>query len=242
MSAVNLERLLTDPSGFDLPASPLQRAKVDRPKLFAGSSKSRLRMRAHDLRATFITVSLASGRTWEWCQQRTGHGDSMKQKYRRTAATWIAQQQGDLAPMHLTIPELAAHRSITPRLPHDGGSRVAEVLPKSLKVHGKGLEPLCLSAAEPKADQPIEETSSIEETSPINDPGDTETARPKAAEGQSWGNQDPVEGALAKAIEGAAAAGRFDVVAQLVKELEARRLARIGNVVAIDGEPGGRTQ
>jgi hypothetical protein len=74
-------------------------------------------MRAHDLRATFITVSLATGRTWEWCQQRTGHGDSMKQKYRRTAATWVAQQQGDLAPLHLVIPEFAVHAasSIAPR-------------------------------------------------------------------------------------------------------------------------------
>lgn len=84
----------------------LKRAKVDRPKLFAGS-KNRLRMRAHDLRATFVTVGLANGRTWEWCQARTGHGDAMKQKYRRTAATWMAQKQGDLAPLHLAIPELA---------------------------------------------------------------------------------------------------------------------------------------
>ncbi|MGH7439081.1 MAG: hypothetical protein ACRENE_25615, partial [Polyangiaceae bacterium] len=83
-------------------------AEVDRAKLFQ-ASRSRLRMRAHDLRATFITVSLASGRTWEWCQQRTGHGDAMKQKYRRTSATWTAQRQGDLAPLHLAIPELAAH-------------------------------------------------------------------------------------------------------------------------------------
>jgi hypothetical protein len=42
-----------------------------------------------------------------------------------------------------------------------------------------------------------------------------------------------VEAALAKALEGATAAGRFDVVAQLAKELEARRLARMGNVVAL---------
>jgi hypothetical protein len=44
---------------------------------------------------------------------------------------------------------------------------------------------------------------------------------------------DAVEAALAKALEGATAAGRFDVVAQLAKELEARRLARVGNVVAL---------
>jgi hypothetical protein len=39
-----------------------------------------------------------------------------------------------------------------------------------------------------------------------------------------------VEAALAKAIEAAATAGRFDVVAQLARELEARRLAGMGNV------------
>lgn len=42
----------------------LSRAHVNRPKLLHGS-KHRLRLRAHDLRATFVTVSLASGRTWE---------------------------------------------------------------------------------------------------------------------------------------------------------------------------------
>jgi hypothetical protein len=45
---------------------------------------------------------------------------------------------------------------------------------------------------------------------------------------------DPVEAAVAKAIADAATAGRFDVVAQLARELEARRLARAGNVVLLD--------
>ncbi len=44
---------------------------------------------------------------------------------------------------------------------------------------------------------------------------------------------DPLVAALGKALEGASAAGRWDVVAQLAKELEARRLAREPNVVAI---------
>ena len=47
-------------------------------------------------------------------------------------------------------------------------------------------------------------------------------------------DRDVVEMALARALEGAAAAGRFDVVAQLAKELEARRLARAGNVTSFD--------
>jgi hypothetical protein len=45
---------------------------------------------------------------------------------------------------------------------------------------------------------------------------------------------DTVEAALANALTQAATAGRFDVVAQLARELEARRLARAGNVVLLD--------
>jgi hypothetical protein len=45
---------------------------------------------------------------------------------------------------------------------------------------------------------------------------------------------DPVEFELARALGRAADAGRFDVVAQLARELEARRLARFTNVVAFD--------
>jgi hypothetical protein len=45
---------------------------------------------------------------------------------------------------------------------------------------------------------------------------------------------DLVEMELARALGKAADAGRFDVVAQLAKELEARRLARLTNVVAFD--------
>lgn len=37
--------------------------------------------------------------------------------------------------------------------------------------------------------------------------------------------------AVERALAGAAEAGRFDAVAQLARELEARRLARAGNVV-----------
>jgi hypothetical protein len=46
---------------------------------------------------------------------------------------------------------------------------------------------------------------------------------------------DAVEAALAKAIDRASAAGRFDVVALLAGELQARRLAREG-VVALDAK------
>lgn len=44
---------------------------------------------------------------------------------------------------------------------------------------------------------------------------------------------DAVEAALARALDAAATAGRFDVVSQLARELEARRLARTPNVVTL---------
>jgi hypothetical protein len=65
------------------------------------------------------------------------------------------------------------------------------------------------------------------------DPSGPENGGARPAVGQSWGNPaspdpggDQVELALAKALDRASEAGRFDVVAQLAKELEARRLGR----------------
>jgi hypothetical protein len=56
-------------------------------------------------------------------------------------------------------------------------------------------------------------------------------------------SSDAVEAALARALVEAATAGRFDVVAQLARELEARRLSRAGNVVRLDAtrHKGGAT-
>jgi hypothetical protein len=50
-----------------------------------------------------------------------------------------------------------------------------------------------------------------------------------------------VEATLVKALGAAAAAGRFDVVAQLAKELEARRLAGAGVDVARERAGEART-
>jgi hypothetical protein len=81
----------------------------------------------------------------------------------------------------------------------------------------------------------------IEKTSPIGDPSGPEIGGVHPGVGQSWGNQqtpdrseDEVELELARALGKAADAARFDVVAQLAKELEARRLVRLTNVVNID--------
>jgi hypothetical protein len=65
-------------------------------------------------------------------------------------------------------------------------------------------------------------------------PGHDEKARDATGMGHSWGDGDPIERALALALEAATAAGRFDVVAKIAQELEARRLVRAPNVVAIE--------
>lgn len=51
---------------------------------------------------------------------------------------------------------------------------------------------------------------------------------------------DALEQAMARALEAAAIAGRFDVVSQLAEELRARRLAAAGNVVELSGRKQGR--
>ena len=104
-----------------------------------------------------------------------------------------------------------------------------------------GFRALTPAAAEPKAGLASEDSRGIEKTSPIGDPKRPENGALHPGKGQSRGNQetpatpeDQVELELARALAKAAAAARFDVVAQLAKELEARRLARLTNVVKLD--------
>jgi hypothetical protein len=70
------------------------------------------------------------------------------------------------------------------------------------------------------------------ESSPIATPGavsDTLGAETREQEVH-------VETVLAKALERASAAGQWDVVAAISRELEARRLTRAGNVVRLSSE------
>jgi len=85
----------------------LQECGVDRPKLYERTA-DRLPLRVHDLRATFVTLALANGRTETWVMQRTAHKTyGMLARYRRDAATLEELQVGWLTPLHEAIPELA---------------------------------------------------------------------------------------------------------------------------------------
>jgi integrase len=86
----------------------LKLAGIDRPELFV-RTKARLPIRVHDLRGTFVTISLANNRTEAWVAARTGHKSSaMIQGYNRLAQHAAELGLGDLAAMDEAIPELAA--------------------------------------------------------------------------------------------------------------------------------------
>lgn len=95
----------------------LEAAEVDRAELFERTA-TRIPIRVHDLRATFITVSLACGRTETWVADRTGHKSSaMINRYRRAARRFAELGVGDLLPLDQAIPELAPRPSPEPPEP-----------------------------------------------------------------------------------------------------------------------------
>ena len=82
-------------------------AGIDRAVLFE-RTETRQQIRAHDTRATFVTVSLANGKSEAWVQDRTGHKSSlMINRYRRAARTAAELHLGDFTPLDEAIPELA---------------------------------------------------------------------------------------------------------------------------------------
>lgn len=84
----------------------LQAAGIDRPELYERTA-ARRPIRLHDTRATFVTISLANGRTDTWVKDRTGHRSSqMLENYRRAARTLAELELGPLAPLDQVIPEL----------------------------------------------------------------------------------------------------------------------------------------
>jgi integrase len=85
----------------------LKTAKVDRRELH-DRTPTRQPLRVHDLRATFVTLALAMGRSETWVADRTGHKSSvMINRYRRAARTAAELGLGWLVPLYDAIPELA---------------------------------------------------------------------------------------------------------------------------------------
>jgi integrase len=105
----NGERLNVQHAADQLRAD-LQTAGVTRAELFE-SSAHRQALRAHDLRATFITIAIATGKSEAWISDRTGHKSSlMIHRYYRQARTFTDLGLGALSPMNEAIPEFVAQK------------------------------------------------------------------------------------------------------------------------------------
>ena len=99
----------------------LKAAGVTRPALFERSD-TRRPLRVHDLRATFVTVSLANGKTETWVADRTGHRSSaMINRYRRAARTWAELALGPLTALDEAIPELSLPHALPYEVASGGG-------------------------------------------------------------------------------------------------------------------------
>src|SRR5690606_38204497 len=83
----------------------LLKSGVKRPELHEAGTNRRP-LRAHDLRGTFVTLSLANGRTETWVADRTGHKSSqMINRYRRSARSATELGLGPLQPLDHALPE-----------------------------------------------------------------------------------------------------------------------------------------
>ncbi len=101
-------RWLRGRDGDETRPGDLRIAGVTRPELFERGA-SRQPIRLHDLRATFVTVSLANGKTEQWVTDRTGHKSSqMIALYARQARTWAELELGQLGPLDELLPEVKA--------------------------------------------------------------------------------------------------------------------------------------
>lgn len=110
-------------------------AGITRSELFE-RSEHRIPLRAHDLRATFVTISLAAGKSETWISDRTGHKSSaMIRTYARQARRYASRDLVALAPLGLAIPELRLPRDCP--VANDGGSGPKTSKPKTRRPNKK---------------------------------------------------------------------------------------------------------
>jgi integrase len=104
----------------------LARAGVRRPQLHEATTE-RMVVGTHDLRATFVTLALARGKSEGWIRRRTGHTTpSMIERYRRKAENLAEGEAATLDPLWQAIPELHVHVPTAPEhAAGDSGPRFA---------------------------------------------------------------------------------------------------------------------
>jgi integrase len=195
-------------------------------------------IRVHDLRSTFVTLSLAAGKTETWVMDRTGHTTSLQlNQYRRLARFAEELELGPLGPLDVllgVIPEAPAETAPTARImQHVAPPRVAQKV-----AHAARFEPETAAgrtcSCSPQSGG-CEHERAISATSGSADPPRKRRGPPQkggvaheVAQGgpRPPGPVDAVESALSTALERASAAGEWEAVTALARELGERRRAR----------------
>jgi hypothetical protein len=86
-------------------------AGLTRPELLQGSAKRR-HFTAHCLRHSFVTRSLANGKTDDWVRSRTGHRSNELLRYREVALSLTELELGEVLPLDEAIPELGVGQKV----------------------------------------------------------------------------------------------------------------------------------
>jgi integrase len=177
----------------------LELAGIKRPELYERSAE-RSPIRVHDLRATFITLALADGKSETWVMDRTGHTTSnMVNGYRRQARLASELELGWLGPLDELlglgrVPRKTAGKSSHPR-----------ALQRTTSSNER--PPLRRKTAETAAPETLSVSSRLTGPAGFDDPGQ-------------------VERALTESLRAATAAGEWAAVAELARELGERRRER----------------
>jgi len=140
----------------------LRDAGVERPELFE-DGPSRVAIRVHDLRATFVTLALAGGRTETWVTDRTGHkSHAMVNRYRRAARMATELGLGWLEPFDHVLPEAPKMIGVliggAPEAASVGGGEMVDLMSGSEAVAPPRLELGC--SKEPWVLSPLRLTDS----------------------------------------------------------------------------------
>jgi len=139
-------------------------AGVTRPEL-TNPKAGRLRLRAHDLRGSFVTLALAAGRTEAWVTDRTGHTtSSMIYRYKRASRSAAELGLGWFAPLDEAIPELSPKGGKGGRQGANGVQTGGPRRTETSRGHSGSLEnkPFATSQASPRSSlNPLADSSSL---------------------------------------------------------------------------------
>jgi integrase len=121
--------------------SHLAAAGVTRGELFERSA-ARRPIRAHDLRATFVTVALASGQTESFVTSKTGHRSSSEvNNYRRLANTFAKVGTGWFEPMDRVLAGSFAAAKVAGLAAAEGRNHLTNDPTTSQKCTGRDSNP-----------------------------------------------------------------------------------------------------